>query len=366
MDLFVFGSLRDPRLFHLIAGEGGTPTETVLPDYRVERVAGTTVPMLVPAVGELAKGVLWRGLSEAQMERLDAYELPWDYSRGSVVIDGIEAGVYFADLPNVASGELWSLESWEQEDGDVSRMAAAEIALHSPPLSGEALRQQWKPIRARAAAHVRAGRETGPNEVRRAAGHSAIVKNRVLSGDFYKFRGVDLERERFDGLLSEPIARETTVGFDASLVLPYDPVRDRVLLTEQFRTGPFFRKDGNPWMLEPVAGIVDDYETPEDAARREAIEEAGLTIGELLPVANAYPTPGNCTEFFYCYVGICDLPDDLPRLGGLDTEAEDIRLHLLDRERALGLVDSGEITVLPLIMMLYWLDRNRSEIAALA
>ncbi|NBX10450.1 MAG: gamma-glutamylcyclotransferase, partial [Marivivens sp.] len=121
MDLFVFGSLRDPRLFHLIAGEGGTPTETVLPDYRVERVAGTTVPMLVPAVGELAKGVLWRGLSEAQMERLDAYELPWDYSRGSVVIDGIEAGVYFADHPNVASGELWSLETWEQEDGDVSR-----------------------------------------------------------------------------------------------------------------------------------------------------------------------------------------------------------------------------------------------------
>ena len=141
-----------------------------------------------------------------------------------------------------------------------------------------------------------------------------------------------------------------------------DPQGRVLLFRFVFAEGPL---SGTVFWATPGGGC-EPGESFEDAARREAVEEAGLTIGELLPVANAYPTPGNCTEFFYCYIGICDLPDDLPRLGGLDTEAEDIRLHLLDRERALGLVDSGEITVLPLIMMLYWLDRNRSGITALA
>src|SRR3546814_9874688 len=61
-------------------------------------------------------------------------------------------------------------------------------------------------------------------------------------------------------------------------VLPYDPVQDAVVLLEQFRTGPMAAKDDNPWLIEIVAGIIEDGETPEDMARREATEEAGCTI----------------------------------------------------------------------------------------
>ncbi|MCB2157335.1 MAG: NUDIX domain-containing protein, partial [Rhodobacteraceae bacterium] len=47
-------------------------------------------------------------------------------------------------------------------------------------------------------------------------------------------------------------------------------MRDRVLLIEQFRMGPYARGDAEPWLIEAIAGRVDPGETPEDAARREA------------------------------------------------------------------------------------------------
>jgi nudix-type nucleoside diphosphatase (YffH/AdpP family) len=139
-----------------------------------------------------------------------------------------------------------------------------------------------------------------------------------------------------------------------------------VLLIEQFRAGPARRGDPNPWTLEPVAGIVDAGEAPEDAARREAAEEAGLAIRATERMFSFYPTPGSDTDHFYCYLGLCDLTPEGPGFGGLADEAEDIRLHLMARAEALALVESGEITTGPLIAMLYWLDRQAARLRAAA
>ena len=74
------------------------------------------------------------------------------------------------------------------------------------------------------------------------------------------------------------------------IVLPYDPVHDRVLLVEQFRAGPFARQEENPWCLEPIAGLIDQSKTPEEAGLRESHEEAGLTLSRLELVARSYPS----------------------------------------------------------------------------
>lgn len=83
------------------------------------------------------------------------------------------------------------------------------------------------------------------------------------------------------------------------IVLTYDPVHDRVLLVEQFRAGPLARQEENPWRLEPIAGLIDRGETPEEAGLREAHEEAGLTLSRLELVARSYPSPVISTEFFH-------------------------------------------------------------------
>jgi 8-oxo-dGTP pyrophosphatase MutT (NUDIX family) len=122
------------------------------------------------------------------------------------------------------------------------------------------------------------------------------------------------------------------------------------------------RGDAQPWQLEAIAGRIDPGETPEDAARREAVEEAGLVLDALLPVAQYYPSPGICAEFLYSYVAVTDLPDGAAGVFGVEGEAEDIRGHLISFDALMALVASGEAGNAPLILTAYWLAQNRDRL----
>jgi 8-oxo-dGTP pyrophosphatase MutT (NUDIX family) len=115
-------------------------------------------------------------------------------------------------------------------------------------------------------------------------------------------------------------------------------------------------------LLEAIAGRVDPGETPQEAARREAVEEAGLALGELLEVASYYPSPGAKAEYLYSYVALTDLPDGTAGTFGLATEAEDIRGHLISFDQLMALVRSGEAANAPLILSALWLERERSRL----
>jgi ADP-ribose pyrophosphatase len=179
------------------------------------------------------------------------------------------------------------------------------------------------------------------------------------------FFGLDLwslRHRRFDGGMSPRLVREVFVMGDAVTVLPYDPVRDRVLVIEQMRMGPLGRGDPLPWQLEAIAGRIDPGETPEDAARREAVEEAGLVLGALEKVAEYYPTPGAVTEYLYSYVALCDLPDGVAGVFGAAEEAEDIKGHLIGFDRLVEVMASGEIGNAPLLLTVLWLQRERARL----
>jgi ADP-ribose pyrophosphatase len=195
-------------------------------------------------------------------------------------------------------------------------------------------------------------RRTGPGDVQ------VLAKRRPYTG-FFAVEEYDLRFRRFDGGMSDVVSRTAFVTGDAVTVLPYDAVRDRVLLIEQFRPAPFVRGDAECWSLEAIAGRVDAGETPEDAARREAVEEAGLALGDLLFVAGYYPSPGAVAEYLYSYVALTDLPDGIAGVFGLDGEAEDIRGHLVSFDALMGLVQSGEINNAPLVLTALWLARER-------
>lgn len=373
MRLFLYGTLMDEPLFARVAGPGeGTAERAWLDGHVVERVAGSELPMILGRAGARAEGVLRGGLSTAQRARLDLYEVAFGYEVVAVTV-GTAAGespalVYFPPAGQVSSGEAWSLARWQAREGAAALLAAEEMDAHDPPLDAAELVRQWPMIATRAQARVRAGQEVPVARLRHVpeAGDWDWTPARPLAGGFFKLAAMVMGHRRFDGGREEGLRREVLVGVDAALLLPYDPVRDRVLLIEQFRTGPARRGDRNPWTLEPVAGIVDAGETPEETARREAVEEAGLAIRAVERMFAFYPTPGSNTDHFYCYLGLCDLPDGHATHGGLAAEAEDIRLHVMSRDAALALCDSGEVTAGPLITMLYWLDRHRDRIGALA
>ncbi|TDL89142.1 NUDIX domain-containing protein [Meridianimarinicoccus aquatilis] len=168
--------------------------------------------------------------------------------------------------------------------------------------------------------------------------------------------------DRFDGTDSGPLDRACFIAADAVTVLPYDPVRDCVLVVEQVRVSPIGRADPSPWLPEPVAGRIEPGDTPEDTAHKETWEEAGLKLSALHAVADYYPTTGAFSEYIYSYIGIADLPESAAGLGGLATEGEDIRGHIMPRTELLALIAEGRAPVGTLQLSVFWLELNHSRL----
>lgn len=242
--------------------------------------------------------------------------------------------------------------------------AAAEAMTLFGKVPASDLGWRLPPMQVRAASALRAGQMTTPATLRRAGGPDEVrtLAMRRPYSAFFAVAEADLQFPRFDGGQSETVTRAAFVMADAVSVLPYDPVRDRVLLIEQMRIGPWIRGDRHVFSLEAIAGRIDPGESPEEAARREAVEEAGLTLGPLEQVARYYPSPAGVTEYLFSYVACCDLPDGIAGLGGAPDEHEDIRSHLLAFDDFLGLIHTGEVENAPLILSGYWLQSNRDRL----
>jgi nudix-type nucleoside diphosphatase (YffH/AdpP family) len=345
--------------------------DATLADHRVVRQAETALPLLQVHRGGRCPGVLIEQLTPAQKARLDAYEIPFGYRLAPVTVETasgpVSAEAYFPQSGIPASEDVWSLDDWVRTDLATSREAAREFGATVETLGIDVIVANWHMILHRAMARVRAGEIETPATLRYRpeAGDAETVGEEALAGTFFRLASYGVRHRRFDGKTSPVLRREVLVGADAALVLPYDPARGQVLLVEQFRAGVFRHGNPNPWTLEPVAGIVDAGETPEEAARRETGEEAGLTLSGLERMFAIYPSPGSSTDYFHCFLGIADLSESA-RFGGLAGEDEDIRLHLVTLDDALALIETGEINVGPLVAMLYWLARHRVRIDALA
>lgn len=371
MDLFVWGPMRDADLRGIVTGSrimtggGACGVPAVLQGRCVQTAADGGWPVLVPDASGAVQGLLIRDADADLHRRLDVWHSLVDATAAQMAVtvgDTPRPATVWPGLPGAATGADWSLPAWQADHGPVWRMAAAELFAHGPPDAATA-RWQFPVMLKRAWAQVCAARDARPATLRHAATVADVtVTDRAPPlGRFFRLAGFDVTHRRFDGGTQGPLPREVMVGVDAVMVLPYDPVRDRVLLVEQIRMGVLLRGDPNPWMLEPVAGMIDAFETPEQAALRETREEAGLDV-TLRHVASFYPSPGNATDYFHTYVGLCDLPDGLSATGGLADEHEDLALHLLALDDALALVASGEIAVGPCISLLMWLALHRAAL----
>ena len=221
---------------------------------------------------------------------------------------------------------------------------------------------------AHACARLRARTEEAPATLRRDTRPNDVtaVSTAHPYAYFFGVQTDDLRFRKFDGTASDVVRRAGFLMSDAVTVLPYDPVRDCVLLVEQFRYGLYLRDAPNCWSLEAIAGRIDPGEAPPDAALREAQEEAGVTLAQdgLHMIGQAYPSPGAISECLYQYVALCSLPEDDRAIGGLDSENEDIRRHVIPFARLMQLVQSGEAQNGPLLTSAFWLALNRDRLRA--
>jgi len=176
--------------------------------------------------------------------------------------------------------------------------------------------------------------------------------------DVYTFR-----HRRFDGRWTSGITREVFERGHAASVLPYDPVRDAVVLVEQFRAGAY-AAGLDPWLVEAVAGIIDDDEPAEDVVRREAVEEAGVDIERIEEIGRFIMTPGGSSETLHMFCGEVDSREAGGHFGVAD-EGEDIRAFVLPAQEAFKALEQKRFSNMNVVASLQWLALNHVRLRRL-
>ncbi|WP_136637564.1 gamma-glutamylcyclotransferase [Pseudooceanicola onchidii] len=366
--VFLFGTLRHPPLLEAVAGQAVPTRPAQLPGWQVHGVAGQVFPILIEEPGQVAQGEVVEVTPEV-LDRLVHYEDAFGYVLRDVTvhIDGADhpAKLFVPEVQDWSPAGEWSLDTWVEKASARAIFGAAEIMGYMGRFAGPALQFRRGQVEARAHGRVDAGQMSAPKVGWDQTGDQVVVNQRAADhAGYFVTETVNLRHPTFSGGMSDAITREVFLSADAAIVLPYDPVRDRILLVEQFRMGPWARGARYPWMLEPVAGRIDPGESAEDCMRREAEEEAGITLGRLIKIGSGYPTPGYSTEYFHIYCGLCDLPDGSEGRHGVATEHEDIRTHVLTWAQAEDLLSRGEANNIPLVLALTWLSRERPHLRA--
>lgn len=187
-----------------------------------------------------------------------------------------------------------------------------------------------------------------------------IVETSIVYDGYFRMDRYRLKHKLFDGGWSKVFVRELFERGHAVALLPYDPVRDVVVLVEQFRIGAF-AAGCRPWLIEVVAGIIDPGETAEEVARREAVEEAGLKVGQMVKVADYLASPGGTSETVTLYCGRVDA-GDVGGIHGLDEESEDIRVMTLPFDEVAGLLAEARTHNATLLIALQWLTLHRDAL----
>jgi ADP-ribose pyrophosphatase len=186
-------------------------------------------------------------------------------------------------------------------------------------------------------------------------------KTTVFQGHF-RVERYRLRHRLHAGGWSREITREVFERGHAAAVLPYDPVRDEVVLIEQFRVGAC-AAGFSPWLVEVVAGIIDPGETAEQVVRREAREEAGLAIGEVERIADYLSSPGGASESVTVFCGRVD-SSTASGIHGHPDEGEDILVRVHPYAAVEQMLRTASVSNAVTLIALQWLALNRDGLRA--
>ncbi len=187
-----------------------------------------------------------------------------------------------------------------------------------------------------------------------------LVERTVPFQGYFRVARYVFRHGLYQGGLSGRVQREVFERGQATAVLPYDPHRDEVVLIRQFRPGTYVA-GRHPWSWEIVAGIIEDGEQPADVARREAVEEAGLRIDDLVFMHSVMLSPGACSESCTLFLGRADTRG-AGGIFGLEAENENILVKAMPFSDLRGLLERDEVDNAIGVMALQWLLLHRDDI----
>lgn len=179
-----------------------------------------------------------------------------------------------------------------------------------------------------------------------------ITSSTVLSDNWYLLKKYTYSYTRKDGKRLEQ-TREVYDRGNGSAILLYDKLRGTVVLTQQFRLPTFVNGNSDGMMIEACAGLLD-ADNPEDCIRREAEEETGYRIEKVEKLFEAYMSPGSVSEMLHFFIAEYDPSMKVAEGGGVEHEEENIEVLEMPFERALEMIDTGEIRDAKTIILLQY------------
>ena len=177
---------------------------------------------------------------------------------------------------------------------------------------------------------------------------------------FFRMQRYQFRHKLFGGGWSDIVTREVFERGHAVAVLPYDPSSNEFVLIEQVRIGAL-PTASTPWLIEVIAGIIDEGETEAAVCHRESKEEAGISLRNLTKALSYLSSPGGTTERLHIYVAEVDA-SDAGGVHGLDHESEDILVHRVSEQQALEWLETGHIDNAATIIALQWFFMHKSSL----
>lgn len=170
-----------------------------------------------------------------------------------------------------------------------------------------------------------------------------VLKECLEYSGFFRLRRLTVSHELFGGGMSAPLQREVLEHGDVVAAVLFDPILDKVVMIEQFRVGAY-AAGLNPWLLDIVAGRIENGQSPEETIVREISEESGLTPLSVKPIGTYLTAPHQSSERVHLF---CAVVDATKVIGthGVSAEGEDISPLVIDRADLLRLLQTQTLSL---------------------
>lgn len=188
-----------------------------------------------------------------------------------------------------------------------------------------------------------------------------MLHEETLYKGHFHLKKITFRHKLFKGGVSDKVTRELMVKGEAAALIAYDPKLDKVVLVEQFRIGALDpNSERSPWLVELVAGMIEEGQSAAEVAIREAEEEAGLRVEQVTHALSVWNSPGGTSERLHIFLGLVD-STQVGGIYGLDEEDEEMLVHIVEREQAYQWVCEGKIDNVITVIGLQWLELNRHK-----
>jgi len=183
------------------------------------------------------------------------------------------------------------------------------------------------------------------------------VNTEILSENWYTLKKITYDFLKNNGTWQTQ-SREAYDRGKCTGILLYNKEQKKVILKRQFRMPTYINGNESGMLIEVCAGLLDK-DNPEECARREAEEETGYKVSHVHKVMEAYMSPGSVTEILYFFIAEYSKNMKVNEGGGAEHEEENIEVMELDFQKAIGMVESGEIKDAKTIMLLQYMQIHR-------